>query len=70
LFKNGFLIGVILAIVLAVIGLLSGVNPLGVAGLGGILGVIITAVVLSLVFILGVWIGDLIEGGTTRRRTI
>lgn len=69
LFRNGLMIGLVLALVLALIGWLGGVNPIGIAGLSGALGVIVDVVILTLLFILGAWIGDLIEGGT-RRRTV
>lgn len=62
LFKKGLVIGLVLAIVLAVLGWLTNAPALGV---GGAIAVIWTAFVLALLFILGVWLGDLIEG---RRR--
>jgi hypothetical protein len=65
LFVQGLIIGVILAIVLIVIGIVTNSPALGVAGA---LGMIIAAVVLSLLFVLGVWIGDLITG--SRRRHV
>lgn len=65
LFKQGLIIGVVLALVLVVVGALTGAPALGI---GGALGIIIAAVVLSLLFILGVWIGDLITGA--RRQTV
>jgi peptidoglycan/LPS O-acetylase OafA/YrhL len=65
LFKQGLVIGIVLALVLVVIGALTGAPALG---FGGALGIIIAAVVLSLLFILGVWIGDLVTGA--RRQTV
>jgi hypothetical protein len=65
LFKSGFLVGIVLSIVFAVIGLLVGASPLGVGT--GVLGVILAAIVMSLLFILGVWLGDLIEGSGRQR---
>ena len=64
LFKQGLVIGLVVGIVLAVIGFLAGVPVLGVAGF---LAAIWGALVLTLLFILGVWIGDLITGA--KRRT-
>jgi cation transporter-like permease len=61
LFKQGLVIGIVLALVLVVIGALAGAPALG---FGGALGIIIAAVVLSLLFILGVWIGDLVTGAS------
>jgi peptidoglycan/LPS O-acetylase OafA/YrhL len=65
LFKQGLVIGIVLALVLVVIGALTGAPALG---FGGALGIIVAAVVLSLLFILGVWIGDLVTGA--KRQTI
>ena len=59
LFKRGLLIGFVLAIVIAVIGFLTGAPALG---FGGALAILWTALILSLLFILGVWLGDLLEG--------
>jgi cation transporter-like permease len=64
LFKQGLVIGLVLALVLVVIGVLTGAPALGI---GGAFGIIIAAIVLSLLFILGVWIGDLITSGRDRR---
>ncbi|HUR26276.1 MAG TPA: hypothetical protein VM327_09720 [Candidatus Thermoplasmatota archaeon] len=59
LFKRGLLIGLVVGIVLALIGFLTGYPILGV---GGFLAAIWGAFVLTLLFILGVWIGDLVTG--------
>lgn len=64
LFKRGFLIGLVLALILAVLGYFAGAPALGVAGA---LGIIISAIVLSLVFIIGVWLGDVLEPKSRRR---
>lgn len=63
LFKQGLLIGFVVGIVLAIIGLVIGVPVLGVAGF---IPAIWGALVLSLLFVLGVWIGDLITGARRR----
>jgi cation transporter-like permease len=65
LFMQGLVIGIILAIVLVVIGVLTGAPALG---FGGALGIIVAAIVLSLLFVVGVWIGDLVSGA--RRQTV
>ena len=70
LFKNGLMIGIVLALVLALLGYLGGASPLGITGLSTFVSVLVSVVVLTLLFILGAWIGDLIEGGTTRRRVV
>ena len=59
LFMQGLVIGIVLAIVLVVIGVLTGVPALG---FGGAVGIIVGAIVLSLLFVLGVWLGDLVTG--------
>lgn len=65
LFKQGLVIGLVLALVLIVVGVLLGAPALG---FGGAFGILVTAIVLSLLFILGVWIGDLVTGA--RKQTI
>ena len=66
LFMQGLVIGIVLAIVLVVLGLL--VNVPAIVGLGGAFGIIVTAIILSLLFVLGVWVGDLVSGA--RRQTV
>jgi cation transporter-like permease len=65
LFMQGLVIGIVLALVLVVIGVLTGAPALG---FGGAVGIIVAAVVLSVLFIVGVWIGDLISGA--KRQTV
>lgn len=65
LFKQGLIIGLVLALVLVVLGALVGAPALG---FGGAVGIIVGAIVLSLLFVLGVWIGDLVTGA--KRQTI
>lgn len=62
LFASGLLIGVLLAVGLLLLGSLANVPVLEIAGLVGAVGLVVTAVVLSLLFILGVWLGDLVTG--------
>ena len=64
LFRQGLMIGLVLAIILAVLGALSGSPALGVAGA---VGIILAAIVMTLLFVLGVWLGDLMTA--SRRRT-
>ena len=61
LFKKGLLWGLIIAIVVALLGFFFNANPLGL-GDSGFFSILISAVVLTLVFIVGVWLGDMIEG--------
>jgi VIT1/CCC1 family predicted Fe2+/Mn2+ transporter len=68
LFVNGLWIGLIVAILAAVLGGLLRLDPLffGV----GAFGLFMSVVLMTLLFIVGVWIGDLIEGGRSRTRTV
>lgn len=67
LFKTGLLIGVVLGLALALLGYFYGANPLGLGV--GFLDILISVVVLTLLFILGTWIGDLLERATKRGRS-
>lgn len=66
LFMRGLLWGVVIAVVLALIGFFFGSNPVTGTGNVGFFDVVWTAIVLSLAFILGVWLGDMIEGRRAR----
>lgn len=65
LFKRGLLWGLIIAIVVALLGFFFNANPLGLGDVG-FFSILVAAIVLTLAFIVGVWIGDMIEG---RRHT-
>lgn len=62
LMLSGLLVGVLLAIALLALSSLTNVPVLQIAGLVGAVGLVLTAVVLSLLFVLGVWLGDLVTG--------
>jgi hypothetical protein len=64
LFKKGLLIGLVVGIILAVVGFLA---KAPVFGVGGFLAVVWGAFIITLLFILGVWLGDLLEPKTRRR---
>lgn len=66
LFMRGLLWGVVIAVVLALIGFFFGSNPVTATANMGFFDIVWTAIVLSLAFILGVWIGDMIEGRRAR----
>ncbi|GEM_PF-1184803 len=67
IFRDGLLWGLLVAVVVALLGFFFNANPLGLGDVG-FLSLFVSFVVLTLVFILGVWIGDMIEGrGATRR---
>lgn len=63
LFKRGLLIGLVVGLALALLGFFGGFPVLGV---GGFLAVMWSALVLSILFILGVWLGDLFTGAKRR----
>ena len=63
LLMTGLLIGLVLAIIVAFLG---GLRGLGLPG--GFVGIFLSAVVLTLLFVVGVWIGDMIEGRSQRSR--
>jgi hypothetical protein len=66
--KRGILWGLVIAIVFAALGFFFGVDPLGLAV--SPVSFFISFVILTLLFILGVWIGDLIEGRAGRGRAV
>lgn len=57
LFVTGLVIGLVLAIIF---GLLGGLSGFGLPA--GFLGILLATVILTILFVLGVWIGDMIEG--------
>ncbi|HET6320142.1 MAG TPA: hypothetical protein VFG86_27100, partial [Chloroflexota bacterium] len=65
--KTGVLVGAVIAILFALLGYATGYDPIGL-GTATLLGTFISFVVLTVVFVVGVWIGDLIEGWRTPRR--
>jgi uncharacterized membrane protein YadS len=72
LFFKGLLIGVVVAVVVALLGWMFNMNPLGLAD-QGMLSIILSAALIALAFIVGVWLGDLFEhrrtpGGRGMRR--
>jgi uncharacterized membrane protein YadS len=68
LLMNGLWVGLVVALVVAVLGGLLRADPL-FFGVGAV-GLFLSVIVLTLLFVLGVWIGDLIEGGRSRTRTV
>ena len=61
IFKRGLLWGLLISVVVALLGYFFHANPLGLADTS-FFGLFLSFVVLTLVFILGVWVGDMIEG--------
>jgi hypothetical protein len=56
---RGIVIGLVVGIVLALLGVAVGSNPVYVGS--GFLGVFLGIVIITLLFVLGVWLGDMIE---------
>lgn len=69
LFKKGLLWGLVVAIVVALLGWALKLNPLGLGDVG-FLGILWAAIVLSILFIVGVWLGDWIEGRRVAPRRV
>jgi VIT1/CCC1 family predicted Fe2+/Mn2+ transporter len=64
LMVRGLVIGLVVGLVLALLGVAVGSNPVYFGS--GILGVVLGIVIIALLFVLGVWLGDLIEGKPRR----
>jgi uncharacterized protein YacL len=64
---QGLIIGLIVGLVLALLGYAVGSNPIYVGS--GFLSVILGVLIITLLFVLGVWLGDLIEGKQPKRTT-
>lgn len=63
LLRKGLIIGIVLAIILVGVGLLMGGTILLLSGVA----VFIEVVILTVLFIIGTWIGDWIEGRSRSR---
>ena len=59
LLKKGLLYGIVVAVVLAIIAWAAGFSLLGFGS--GVLGNVIGAIIIVLLFVGGVWMGDFIE---------
>lgn len=65
---NGFLLGIVLALVLALLGAAIGVAPLPLGA--GLMGVVLTVLVLTVLFVVGAWLGDALSGLASRERRV
>jgi len=61
---RGLIFGLIVGLVLAVLGYAIHSNPVYVGS--GILGIVLGVVIITLLFVVGVWVGDLVEGRPKR----
>lgn len=64
---NGFLMGIVIALALSLLGAALGSQPLPLGE--GIVGIVLTVLILTVVFVAGAWLGDLVEGAMHRNRT-
>ena len=62
LIRQGLFIGLVVGLVLGILGFLLRAPALGISGF---VGAVVAALVITVLFVLGVWIGDLL---TERRR--
>lgn len=65
LFVRGLVFGLIVGVVLALFGYAIGSNPIYFGS--GFLALILGVTIITLLFILGVWLGDLLEGRPKKR---
>jgi membrane-associated protease RseP (regulator of RpoE activity) len=71
--KTGAIVGLVLSVLLALLGMAVDFNPLGLpVGTNTFLGTVVAFIVMTVIFVIGVWVGDWLEGlrapGT--RRTV
>jgi CDP-diglyceride synthetase len=64
---NGFLMGIVIALALSLLGAALGSQPLPLGE--GIVGIVLTVLILTVVFVAGAWLGDVIEGAVNRHDT-
>lgn len=65
LFWKGLLWGIILSLVVVVVGWFADLNPIGL-GDASFFGMVLSFVLLTISFLVGVWIGDAVEGRRAR----
>ncbi len=66
LFRKGLMIGIVLAIILVVLGLFMGFVGATIMSLIGVF-LFVEIVILTVLFIIGTWIGDWLEGKSKSR---
>lgn len=66
MFKTALIIGAVVGIVFAILGATTNSSPLGFAT--DVVGTIISIAMLAILFIAGVWVGDVIEARTSAGR--
>lgn len=67
LFTRGALWAVVIAAVVVVIGWVTNTDPMTLTGLGnGFFSLVLSFIVALVVFLVGVWLGDLFEGRSRR----
>lgn len=60
LFKTAIIVGLIVGIVFGLIGWATGINAVGFGGLD-IIGIIVSAIIIAILFVVGAWVGDFLE---------
>ncbi len=68
LFRQGLMIGIAFGVILAVLAALTGSPFLTILAIAGAVGIVLDAILISLLFILGVWLGDLVTGAKGKPR--
>jgi uncharacterized membrane protein YadS len=61
---RGLVIGLVVGLAIALLGYAVGSNPVGVGS--GFAGVFLSVLIITVLFVLGTWLGDLIEGKPRR----
>lgn len=67
--KTGLVWGLIFGLILAVLGFAVGSNPILLGSGSGIVGFVVALIVIVVLFVIGVWVGDLLEGRPKRATT-
>lgn len=62
--KKGAVIGILLAVVFTLLGALLNLDPLGLGA--GFVGIVLAVLVLTILFVVGAWLGDMLEGAPKR----
>ncbi len=67
--KTGLVYGLIIGLVLALLGWAIGSNPILLGYGADVIGTVVAVVVLTILFVVGVWLGDLVEGHNAHSST-
>lgn len=67
--KTGLIWGLILGVIFAVLGFAVGSNPFFLGSGSDLLGFVVALVIIVVLFVIGVWVGDLFERKPKRTST-